>query len=740
MFAGVRSLIVWTALSSLALTTHAQNCTIQAPNDHELHPVWGGETWATFSDSSGGSLRIWTGEDGGRIRFSTDGGLSWKFAATPADHTHSIFDIWFFPNSDHGFATGRGGRVLETTNGGQSWTNYGARILDAAGDPATLWGVRSLGDGIVFASGLWSFYYTDDYGQTWNPITVYESRPLGMGGMLPSTIPLTNLELFRLDFVGTSSSFVGCVGGEWEDPSSNSGRGVVLFTDSSLPESSGGHKWWVVLDDSVGAPPGTGGEMLKPWSVRYERGSTNLASSVAYVCGGPGGNELSRIYRTADSGRTWNFETVVAVTPYDTASPIGGTAVVVGYSGDYWLRDPLTGDWTASTMPSNSTWEPTPGLSRGALLGVSTFGTQGLITTGDFGSQRISYDLGATWTSMSPFYPNSDEVEQRLYDCAFQPSSPLTGCLVGQGGRIMCTTDGGCTFQDAVTWGSGPTLRGIDFGDANFGVAVGDKASMLYTGDGGQSWSFGVRPKPQPNKMRFRGVSAVGSTEAWAVGYRTDNTALVAYSNDGGATWSLKTPPATGDLRLEAVAFIDSTSGLVVGHSDNGTGNRVGRAFEATYDSQTDTLTWTEVTPTFSPGPSRLLDVAASGTSLATATACAVGDGGLVLEWTGSTFTSSRKTVVDLSAVDVSPSGSVILVGSTYDNDLSTADSKGYMLRRDSSGVWSQIRVHTGKDPVGISLTSDTRGYVVGQPDGMTTASFINGNLASSILLRYIAN
>ena len=136
-------------------------------------------------------------------------------------------------------------------------------------------------------------------------------------------------------------------------------------------------------------------------------------------------------------------------------------------------------------------------------------------------------------------------------------------------------------------------------------------------------------------------------------------------------------------------------------------------------------------------------DVANQGTTFATATALAVGDSGLVLEGRGSQSgfvpaLASGSLAIDLSAVAVSPSGNTVLVGGKYDTDLSTADDKGFMLRCDADG-WDTIRAHTGKDIAGISLSSDTFGYVVGQTMGKL-ASFINGNLASSVLLRYIAN
>jgi photosystem II stability/assembly factor-like uncharacterized protein len=486
--------------------------------------------------------------------------------------------------------------------------------------------------------------------------------------------------------------------------------------------------------------------MLEPWAVRYERGSTSTASSVAYAVGGPGGNHWSRHYRSTDSGRTWTLGGELNVTPYDVSSQIGGTAIIVGYSGRYWLRDPGTGVWTGHVMPSPSTWVPTPGQSTGALEGASTFGTDGLIATGDFGSQRISTDLGLTWTSMSDFYPTSEELEQRIADCAFLPSAPLTGLVVGQLGRILRTTDGGCTFTDpTISYGT-PSLNAVDFGSATFAVAVGEAGSLQHSNDGGQTWSMDafapgtVFPFGQTAAdIRFRGVSAPNASEAWAVGNFANGIPVVAYTRAGGGTWFLMNPPAPSNLTLEAVDFADASGGLVVGHSSAGGGNRTARAFQAAFNGVT--LTWTDVSPTLPAASTRLLDVAVSGSPLPSAVGVAVGDDGLVLDWTGAAFTTapvSGTTPVHLSAVDVAPSGNVVLVGGKYDTNLTIADDKGFLLRRDAGG-WGTIRAHTGKDVVGISLTTDTTGYLAGQT-GPGSSSFINGNLASSILLRYVAN
>jgi photosystem II stability/assembly factor-like uncharacterized protein len=77
----------------------------------------------------GGPDTVWISEDGGRIRHTRDGGVTWIAQVTPrsvADQLHSIF---FLKDLLHGWAVGARGHVIATTDGGGTW-NVVARIAD----------------------------------------------------------------------------------------------------------------------------------------------------------------------------------------------------------------------------------------------------------------------------------------------------------------------------------------------------------------------------------------------------------------------------------------------------------------------------------------------------------------------------------------------------------------------------------------------------------------------------------
>src|SRR5436305_997757 len=63
-----------------------------------------------------------------------------------------------------------------------------------------------------------------------------------------------------------------------------------------------------------------------------------------------------------------------------------------------------------------------------------------------------------------------------------------TATVVGNGGTILRTTDGGATWK-AQSSGTTQTLLGVSFTDANTGIAVGGGGTILRTTDGGATWT-----------------------------------------------------------------------------------------------------------------------------------------------------------------------------------------------------------------------------------------------------------
>src|SRR6202021_1875954 len=64
---------------------------------------------------------------------------------------------------------------------------------------------------------------------------------------------------------------------------------------------------------------------------------------------------------------------------------------------------------------------------------------------------------------------------------------PAHGWVVGGGGTILATLDGGATWWRRQS-GTGNSLAEVQFADAKHGIAVGREGTILLTADGGSSW------------------------------------------------------------------------------------------------------------------------------------------------------------------------------------------------------------------------------------------------------------
>ena len=166
---------------------------------------------------------------------------------------------------------------------------------------------------------------------------------------------------------------------------------------------------------------------------------------------------------------------------------------------------------------------------------------------------------GAVWTPVP--YPNPG-IELRG-EC-YQSATRLWAC--GVNGTI-CWWDGGAWHTVADSKAGTNLLDDIDFFDANHGIAVGVNGIVVYTTDGGVTWTAGVSGEAPGD--RILGVDMVSSTVGFMVGDDNDSTnagMIMKKTIDGGATWTPMTPPASESYKpLEDVSFADANNGWIVG-------------------------------------------------------------------------------------------------------------------------------------------------------------------------------
>ena len=809
----------WLWITAVASSVPAAAQTIPEPADHEMQPIWGGQNQVVHLSETEEGRRLLVGCGGGLIRRSIDGGAI-EYVDTPDDFTGTVIDIEFV-DEDLGYACGRNGQVLQTDNGGATWTKFGVPIGDpcstAPGENlATCWALHPFNDQVVIVVGLWTARYTEDGGNTWHKLKLYD-----LGGTFVSE---SEFHFYAIDVAGDLGGWRGALAAEWEVKPGDR-RGVVFHTDSLDPSSDSGRTWLMTLDDSLTDTSCTMAKadpkMTEPWALEFERGAgSSPPTATGYVVGGIGDNRAGRIWRTDDGGATWTFETNTPETPY-TVTVEPGRVLVGSYSGRTYFKNGSTwsfdfdgclGCFSGSPNPVDCpTSLPGPPLPPGfaplmnettvAMHSVDSSDDLTFCVAGGWGLTMLTEDAGATWQNVNPHQaditvgPNlvPDIVEARLHAIDALPNAPATLHVAGQLGLYARSSDAGATFDWSVLPNSG-TLRSLRFWDSNRGVAVGDRATLRWTNDGGTTWNKGLLDDPynlitnqvdgDSNQLEFLDVDVRGSNEAWAVGAFVPGgtDAAAAYTDDGGANWTLVLLPTFPNLRLTGVLQPEALAGLFVGWATSAQGDRA-KAFVTSFDPITHIVTWAEVSPPHqvTPNPSgnppsrKLLGIDGHGTSLANTTAYAVGNGGMVLAWNGASSTfvdvpavydlvdtgpnagdvQFRELKTDLNAIGVSPSGNRVLIGTQYDIDLRHTSDLGWMLELD--GTWSRTRAHSGKSLLRAVLTSDDDGYVLGHStatletgfgtrkahcDGYTSEDvvshgFDNPNLKDTVILRY---
>lgn len=177
------------------------------------------------------------------------------------------------------------------------------------------------------------------------------------------------------------------------------------------------------------------------------------------------------------------------------------------------------------TSDGGRTWEKVEfedgGRERITRLLFNTFG----VTTA-FGERGVFYRLqqdGISWKK------SQSAMHYLLLDGAF--SDEMTGAIVGAGGTIMFTEDGGLTWEKATLVGDLDTrFNAVFFAGTKGAWAVGSKGRIFRSNGGGRLW----RQTGSGPNVNLTDVYFTSERSGWAVG---DNGVIVR-TRDGGYTWT----------------------------------------------------------------------------------------------------------------------------------------------------------------------------------------------------------
>lgn len=165
-------------------------------------------------------------------------------------------------------------------------------------------------------------------------------------------------------------------------------------------------------------------------------------------------------------------------------------------------------------------------------------------------------DGGANWTPL-PF-PDPTAVVLNGVDFA----DALTGWVVGSGGRIYATTDGGDHWV-RQTSGTSRKLTKVCFIDTLRGWATGgwqDGSSylVLRTVNGGTNWtsqSFGT------TAYSCEDIFFLDALNGWICGYDNSINPQIHHTTNGGTSWVRQTVPTSGNGNVSSIDFVSPTEG-----------------------------------------------------------------------------------------------------------------------------------------------------------------------------------
>jgi photosystem II stability/assembly factor-like uncharacterized protein len=121
------------------------------------------------------------------------------------------------------------------------------------------------------------------------------------------------------------------------------------------------------------------------------------------------------------------------------------------------------------------------------------------------------------------------------------------GWVVGRGGRIFTTTNGGTSWK-AQNSRTNRTLYSVAFADGTHGWAVGGAGTVVRTSNGGRTWSA-----KSITTADLYSVDFVGKTRGWVAGANGLDSGVILSTTTGGSVWT-----AQGDSLGTALAPVGS--------------------------------------------------------------------------------------------------------------------------------------------------------------------------------------
>lgn len=224
------------------------------------------------------------------------------------------------------------------------------------------------------------------------------------------------------------------------------------------------------------------------------------------------------IVRTSDGGATWSLQkNALKLHLYDVSFCDARNGWAVGENG-----------CILHTADGGDTWSQQHSGVSGNLRGVQCLTASTAWAAGHGGTLLKTADGGRTWTSQAQVQAMLKQIDSKFIPSLFSIgfSNARTGYAVGHPGLILCTADGGETWQRQQS-GTKAILYKVSARGRDAWIS-GAEGIILRSGDSGATW---VRQKSGVD-FNLNSIAFGGGKHGFAVGYK-----CILHTDNEGATW-----------------------------------------------------------------------------------------------------------------------------------------------------------------------------------------------------------